>query len=294
MAGKYKPDTVEILLRGGTYQLLESVKIESENLILCPYNSEKVSFTGGVSLTNNKIKKVKDLSVRSRIQDVVEDKVREIDVRSMEVELAGISPKGFGRAALPSWSELFVNGKPQCISRWPNDSTVLIGKVHCTGDIPRFNKFGIGDPVFEYLEDRPSLWKSTEDVWIAGYFAYGYADDMIPVKSIDSSKKTITAAMPTMYGFLTGASFRRWYALNLVEEIDEPGEYVIDKKKGKIYFYPEDERIDNVNISILKEPMFYVEASKNVLIQGFTFEYSRGMAVYVDTSENVKIDSCNF
>ncbi len=287
-------DTVEILFRGGSYQLLESVRIKGKNIVLRPYNSEKVSFTGSISIEGNRIKSVKDKAVRSRIQDAVKDKVKEIDVKSMGVELAGISPKGFGRAALPSWSELFVNGKPQHLSRWPNDSTVLIGKVHCTGDIPRNQKFGLGDPVFEYLEDRPSSWKSTKDVWIAGYFAYGYADDMIPVKSINPSEKTITAAIPTMYGFLTGASFRRWYALNLIEEIDEPGEYVIDKEKGKIYFLPEDTRLNNINISILEEPLFYIEDSENILIQGFTFEYSRGMGVYMDTSDHIKIDNCVF
>ena len=294
VAEKHQTDTVEILFRGGTYQLSESVRIKGKNIILRPYDSEKVVFSGGISVSTNKIKAIKDEAVKSRIQDDVKDKVKEIDVKSMNVELAGISPKGFGRAALPSWSELFVNGKPQHLSRWPNDSTVLIGKIRCTGDIPRDKKFGIGDPVFEYLEDRPSSWKSAEDMWIAGYFAYGYADDMIPVKSIDSSEKTITAAIPTMYGFLTGASFRRWYALNLIEEIDEPGEYVIDKKLGKIYFLPGDEPMEHVNISILEEPMFYIEESENILIQGFTFEYSRGMGVYMDTSDNVKIDSCTF
>lgn len=294
IAEKHQTDTVEILFRGGTYQLSESVRIKGKNIILRPYDSEKVAFSGGISVSTNKIKAIKDEAVKSRIQDGVKDKVKEIDVKSMNVELAGISPKGFGRAALPSWSELFVNGKPQHLSRWPNDSTVLIGKIRCTGDIPRDKKFGIGDPVFEYLEDRPSSWKSAEDMWIAGYFAYGYADDMIPVKSIAPSEKTITAAIPTMYGFLTGASFRRWYALNLIEEIDEPGEYVIDKKLGKIYFLPGDEPMEHVNISILEEPMFYIEESENILIQGFTFEYSRGMGVYMDTSDNVKIDSCTF
>lgn len=294
VAEKYQTDTVEILFRGGTYQLSESVRIKGKNIILRPYDSEKVVFSGGISVSTNKIKAIKDEAIKSRIQDGVKDKVKEIDVKSMNVELAGISPKGFGRAALPSWSELFVNGKPQHLSRWPNDSTVLIGKIRCTGDIPRDKKFGIGDPVFEYLEDRPSSWKSAEDMWIAGYFAHGYADDMIPVKSIDPSEKTITAAIPTMYGFLTGASFRRWYALNLIEEIDEPGEYVIDKKLGKIYFLPGNEPMEHVNISILEEPMFYIEESENILIQGFTFEYSRGMGVYMDTSYNVKIDSCTF
>lgn len=293
-ASQHNGDTVEILFRKGVYPLTNSVRIKNENLILRPYNAESVSFTGGISLGKNKVKAVKDPAVRNLLQDAVKDKVKEVDVKSLGVELAGITPKGFGRAALPSWSELFINGKAQHVSRWPNDSTVLIGKVRCTGDIPRHQQFGKGDPVFEYFEDRPSSWKSTEDVWIAGYFAHGYADDMIPVKSIDSSEKTITAAIPTLYGFLSGASFRRWYALNLVEEIDTPGEYVIDKKNGKLYFLPGEEDIKRIDISILEKPMFYVESSKNVLIQGFTLEYSRGMGVYMETSENVKVDSCTF
>lgn len=293
-AEEHGSDTVEILFRGGVYQLASSLRIKHENLVLRPYRSEKVSFTGGVLLGKDQAKPIKDPSVRKLLQEEVKDKAREIDVRALGMTLAGITPKGFGRAALPSWSELFVNGKPQHVARWPNDSTVLIGKIRCTGDIPRNKTFGIGNPEFEYLEERPSTWKSTEDIWIAGYFAHGYADDLIPVKSINPQEKTVTAAIPTMYGFMTGASFRRWYALNLVEEMDEPGEYVIDKKRGKLYFLPEEEKIDQLAVSVMEEPMFYVESSKNVLIQGFTFEYSRGMGVYMETSEEVRVDSCTF
>lgn len=294
MSANHKKDTVEILFRGGTYHLSESVKINGENIILRPYASEEVAFTGSVEIKKSMIKPVKDLSVKSRLQNSVKDRIKEIDVKALGIELAGITPKGFGRAALPSWSELFINGKPMQISRWPNDSTVAIGKVHCTGDIPRNNKYGIGDPVFEYLEDRPSSWESPEDVWISGYFYYGYADDMLPVKSINTSDKTITVGRSSMYGFRSGSSFHRWYALNVIEEIDNPGEYVIDRKNGKLYFLPCEEDIKEVNVSILETPMFYVESSKNILIQGFTFEYSRGMGVYMDTSENVRVDSCIF
>ena len=30
-------------------------------------------------------------------------------------------------------------------------------------------------PVFGYQEERPSSWKSVENMWISGYFAHGYA-----------------------------------------------------------------------------------------------------------------------
>lgn len=44
-------------------------------------------------------------------------------------------------------------------------------------------------PVFGYQEERPSSWKSVENMWISGYFAHGYADDMICVESIDTIHK---------------------------------------------------------------------------------------------------------
>ena len=47
IAQRHGTDTVEIQFRGGEYRLLNSVKIMGENLILRPYRSEKVSFTGG-------------------------------------------------------------------------------------------------------------------------------------------------------------------------------------------------------------------------------------------------------
>lgn len=56
---------------------------------------------------------------------------------------------------------------------------------------------------------------------------------MIRVDHLDSKTKTIYTAQQTVYGFMTGADWRRWYALNLLEELDLPGEYVIDKENEK-------------------------------------------------------------
>ena len=73
-------------------------------------------------------------------------------------------------------------------------------------------------PVFGYQEERPSSWKSVENMWISGYFAHGYADDMICVESIDTIHKMIHTGQHTVYGFMTGAPWRQWFALNLLEE----------------------------------------------------------------------------
>lgn len=79
-------------------------------------------------------------------------------------------------------------------------------------------------------------------MWIGGYFGHGYADDMIPVKSVNLQDSSISVGMFTTYQFFTGADFRRWFALNLPEEIDRTGEYVIDPDTKKFYFLPGDKK----------------------------------------------------
>ena len=287
-------DTVDILLRSGTYFLPQTVEVAGlQNLTISPYGTEEVSFVGGFAVKASQLKKVTDPEIRERLRPEVRDRVRQIDAKALGIPLTGLMPKGFGHPSLPGWSELFIDGQPLRMARWPNDSMAMIGKVHCTGDIPREEKYGIGDPVFEYAGERPAQWESTEGMWIGGYFAHGYADDMIPVRSIDTAAHTITAAMSTRYGFMTGAPWRRWFALNLIEEIDLPGEYVIDAPNGRLYFLPpRNATFKDIYISTLETPMFTVENSRNVTLRGLTLEYSRGMGVYIEASDSVRVDSC--
>lgn len=291
---RHPQDTTRILLRGGTYFLTQTIEITGQkNLTITPYDGEPVSFTGSCPVKASGLREVADPAIRERLRPEVRDRVRQIDAAASGIPLTGLMPKGFGRPSLPAWSELFIDGRPLNIARWPNDSTVPIGKIHCTGDIPRTNTYGIGDPVFEYAEDRPSQWKSAEGMWIGGYFAHGYADDMIPIRSIDTTARTITAAMATQYGFMTGAPWRRWYALNLVEEIDRPGEYVLDSAGGRIYFLPpENTPMKDIRISTLETPMFAFTRCSNVTLRGVAMEYSRGMGVYIEHSDSVRVDSC--
>ena len=58
------------------------------------------------------------------------------------------------------------------------------------------------------------------------------------MKNFDLKAHTITTVQPHMYGFAAGRPWTRWIALNLLEEIDLPGEYMADKKSGKLYFLP--------------------------------------------------------
>ena len=45
----------------------------------------------------------------------------------------GLHATGFGRPSQVAWTEIFVDGQPLRIARWPNDSTVMIGKIQESG-----------------------------------------------------------------------------------------------------------------------------------------------------------------
>ncbi|WP_293715649.1 right-handed parallel beta-helix repeat-containing protein [uncultured Parabacteroides sp.] len=284
---------VVIEMKGGEYRTGKTIEIGQgawNSLQIRNRAGEHVSVSGDKVIPRNRIRPVKDKKVLARLQESVREKVMEVDCRDIVDTLANIRPSGFGRKSLPSWSELIVDKEPLHLSRWPNDSMVLIGRVDVSGGLE--DKKAGRLPVFHYQEERPSQWKSTDNVWIGGYFGHGYADDMIPVRSIHAEDSTIHVGMFTTYQFFTGADFRRWFALNLLEEIDRPGEFVIDPANRKFYFLPDGEKPSDVCLTVLETPVIAIEGCRNVTIEGITIENSRGIGVYMDNTEHVVVQGC--
>lgn len=284
----------EIILRGGRYELDKTLEIGggkgNGRLTLRAEKGEKVYLSGGRRIARSRLRPVKDAAVRNRLQPEVRDRIYEIDLHKAGIPVAGLRPSGFGRPSVPAWTELFEEGIPAHIARWPNDTTVLIGKIHEAGTGE--HKAEARLPVFEYQEERPSRWIKADSFWIGGYFAHGYADDMIKAARVDTSAHTIHAAQQTVYGFMTGAPWRRWYALNLLEELDVPGEYVLDEKKGKLYYYPQADKAGDIHVSVLDGPLVAIENCADVCIENVVFEYGRSMAVYMENTQNVRVRGC--
>lgn len=281
---------VDIVLRAGVYEQAKTLEVNRSNLAIYPYGIDKVIISGGKKLLPSNLKKVKDSDVLERLQPQVRKYIKEIDFASLNEKLIGLHAVGFGRPSISAWTEVFIDGKPLNLSRWPNDSTVLIGKIKESGIAKNGEK--VSFPIFSYLEDRPSSWKNSDELWIGGYFAHGYADDMIKVERIDTISKMIYTAQHTLYGFMTGAPFRRWFALNLLEELDMPGEYVVDEKRQKIYVYLAKDRVEDVQFSFLDTPIMAIENCNNVKIKGITFEYGRQIGIYMENTNQVIVSEC--
>ena len=297
-----KADSVEIILRNGTYffnNTLEIVQGKTWNsrvpLTIMPYGEEKVILHGGKIVNADATSTVLDPNFANRFLPEIKDKIRQIDLNKVGIENFGkLSKFGFSRPILPANLEIFIDGSPGTISRWPNQGTIPIKTLLDTGSVPRWGDKSNRGGVFTYAETtRPSRWKTPQKAWISGYFMWGYADDAVQLKSIDTIKKVISTLEPSFYGFGTGKAWRSWYAYNLPEEIDIPGEYYVDEDSKILYFMPPD-HFSKVEISVLETPIFAVEGVSKVTLKNLDFTCSRGMGLSMERTDGLLIDGCTF
>jgi len=283
-----------ILLRGGDYYFTQTIEFEAQdqNLSIAPYKNEKVRFTGGISIDPSQAKPIRGTKKEMLFPATSRQHILMVDLKKLGISNYGsLKQVGFNHPLEPSWMEIFINGKPGHLSRWPNDSTVAIGKVLEKGSIASDGDTGNIGGRFQYSGNRPSNWKMSDDIWIFGYFHYGWADDAIRLAPIDTVAKIITTMQPHLYGFFSDKEWNRWYAYNIPEEIDTPGEYYIDRNEGIAYFY-DPGNLTKLEISVLEKPFISLKQSFGVCFDGITFACSRGIGVEMISSQQCILRNC--
>jgi hypothetical protein len=180
------------------------------------------------------------------------------------------------------------------LARWPNGDWAHVAAIVESGPAPWRNHASEALPVFEYEGDRPLRWKTAPALWLEGYWCFDWSSDTIRVGAIDTDLRRITMATPHHYGLGGGNSGpRRYYAVNLIEELDAPGEYYLDRDTGRLYFIPpaEDPAAEIV-LSTLDKPIIAMDGASNVTIEGIAFEACMGDAIHVKGGSDVRIERC--
>jgi hypothetical protein len=189
----------------------------------------------------------------------------------------GLRRRGFGVETSPAPLEVFVDNVPQTLARWPNgDSWATIAE----GAEGGFT--AAADP------KRLARWAKADDLWVHGYWTFDWADTVEKVTAVDPGTRRITTAPPHgAYGYKTG---KRFYALNLIEELDAPGEYWLDRKTDALFFYPP--HGGETVVSTLSTPLISVRDAKRVTIEGLTLACSRDRGIAIVGGEGVRIVGC--
>jgi len=295
---------VIVYLRGGKYQIKKTFELNEKDsgsavcrIIYKAYRGEAVSLTGGVSIDPAAFEPVSDPEIKKRIiEKKTIDKIYQVNLKALGITDYGqMKSRGFRRKYKNPGMELFINDQAMRIARWPNSGFVKIGRVVDKGSVPRNGDFTNRGGTFHFNYDRANLWRKADNLYLSGNFATSWADDTMKVEKIDFEKKTFKMAYAHIYGISSGRAWTNYFALNLLEEIDAPGEWYLDRANGIAYVYPDcDIKSAKVEVSLLDEPMVAMEGCNYVTFEGITFEVMRDMAVYIERGCNNLIAGCVF
>jgi hypothetical protein len=307
------PADINVYIRAGHYAFAKSLVLSqtgndsSRHISFSAYRNEKVLFTGGAQLTNSKFIPTSDPQVLNRLPAAARGKVYEISLASSGISDYGKEqPHGYN-SIHPASLELFYNEKPLPIARFPNQGFLPVGPVLDPGSTPRKGEKPDRGAKFILPDPHISKWKQADDAWIYGYFSYGYSDDHIKIDTLDPAAKTIRLKWPSLYSVFssdntstdalkTAQKIRGYYVYNLLEELDTPGEWYLDRSSGKLYVWPPDNSLSgaDIEVSMLQDPIVVVSGTWNVGFKGIRFECSRGMGMLLLNTTGTVIDLCTF
>lgn len=188
--------------------------------------------------------------------------------------------------------EVFFNDRPMEISRWPNQGFIKIEEVLGETGIEVRGVKGCKEGIFVYGGDRPRRWTGEKDAWVQGYWFRDWAEQRHKIESIDVGRRTISVVPPYhYYGYRKGQWFR---GFNLLAEIDEPGEWFIDRVAGILYFWPP-APIDPGRVEVsMASGLFALNGTSHVTIRGLLMEAARGTAVTIAGGERCRVMACTF
>jgi len=303
-------EAVAVNVESGVYGLTGSFELTAQDsgtteapVVYRARASGQARVWGGVALEAASFKPVTEASVRSRLDASVRNKVLVCD---LSAKIAGDVPNfktSFQGVPAAPW--LFVNHQPMTLARWPNLTAANAGWASFTKAVdtglpkadatdPALRKLHPGSFVFD--DPRPARWDLAEGVWLLGYWTHDWSDEVIRVAAYDKEKKVITLAAPHNYGINAGtwgAAQRRFFAMNALEELDEPGEWYLDRARKLLYFYPKtDLRSAEIVLATLTEPLVKVNGAKHVRILGFAFEYGHADGIIAQNAEQLAIAGC--
>ncbi len=320
LAGK---TTCTVRLHGGIHRRTLTFALEEQDsgtrehpVIYSGAKEETPRLIGGTILKPDAFTLVEDQGLLKRMPEAARGKVYVLDLEAHDIKHTAPYPDKFTDNG--GIFELFFNSKRMPVSTYPNKhGAMTIKRVVVNGggqEKPGSWReyYGGGTPerkralesgkgprpgVFEYRSEHAAAharWAEVLDrgVWLKGYWRVVWQNETVRVHAIDTEKQTVTLAVPVSHGI--GSKYHRpdgsgeeiYWVMNLLEAVDQPGEWAVDFQDKKLFFYPPGPLTNaDILISDMESPIVCMKNAHNIEFRNITFEGTLG--------DGVRIASCS-
>ncbi|HEY9172413.1 MAG TPA: right-handed parallel beta-helix repeat-containing protein [Verrucomicrobiae bacterium] len=322
--GKLPKGGVTVWLHGGDYVRTNAFELTVADsgtpdspIVWRARKGESVRLLGGRRLSG--FTPVTDTAMRARFDASARDHIVQLDLRALGItDFGEMKSRGFGRPTAPAHCELFFDHRPMTLARWPNEGefTQIAGYPAASDRQDEHGgKLGELPGGFLYAGDRPRRWQDPAGLWVHGYWAYDWANSYERVAALDLEQRLVKTAPP--HGHYGYRKDQRFYFLNVLEELDQPGEWFLDRQSGMLYFWPPEPTAVAANgnsrkpadshratdraltgaatetiLSLLAQPLLKLSEVSHVTFRGFTLEATRGNAVEIRGGASNRIAGC--
>ncbi len=210
-----EPQSVRVVLRAGTYYLDSPLEFGPEDsgmqhapVVYTTATGEKAVLSGGRRLEGGRW--------------------GEVDGRRTWVVNIAEVKEGNWR-----FRHLFVSGERRPRTRLPKQGEYRIKAL------PGYSGDFLRSPTKQFVYDLGDLvptWRNLRDVEIVGITKW--LDNRLPIESVDPQTHTVTFDRPSLFALLSGDIPGSYWVENVVEALDTPGQWYLDRHLGVLYYLP--------------------------------------------------------
>jgi hypothetical protein len=285
--GKFPADGALVIFRAGNYYRSQTFQLDYRDcgtsnapIIYCAYTNETATLLGGLPLSG--FEPVTNPQVLTRLSEAAKTNVFQVNLAPLgQTNIGVLSRHGFAINWTNGIAELYYNAKPMPLARYPNTGWLAITST-------------TSNPTntFYFSGGKPIQWADKSDIWAHGYWAKDWADSCEKVASVDLANGQAALVSPgSQFGFKSG---QRFIFENILEELDTPGEYYLDRINNILYFWPPGNLAAGAPFLAFIDRVVWLQNVTNTTFSGITFQGAKLSLLSISGGQSNSVVRCNF
>jgi len=280
-----------VLMRGGRYSVTNTFALTAEDsgvaggpvvYAACP--GETPVLDGGCAVSG--LGKVEDGAILERLPPEARGHVRVADLKAFcRAPFAPQTPYGYYfKDSRKTVYDLYQDGEPLRVARWPN------------AGYQRYTARDNTNHTFTFATERLRRWTQADDLMAFGWWTYLWGEGAMRAEVADPVAGVFR--LPDAKGIQLGDGMP-FYVFNLLEELDQPGEWYLDRVNARLYVWPEKRagwlswlQSPTFVFPRLDQPFLSATNVQHVVIDGLVMEHGRQHGLVFEGCSDVCVANC--